>query len=73
MLDCVFCFPAARSAVKLKVGLNGFNFNQCADIYRATGINLTNGIQLCAGGEESADTCNGDSGDCFLKWNFWEH
>lgn len=65
MVDFIFCdcFSASRSAVKLKLELNGFNFNQCAGIYRPFGINLTNGTQLCAGGEEGKDSCSGDSGD----------
>lgn len=27
------------------------------------GVTLTNGSQLCAGGEEGKDSCAGDSGD----------
>lgn len=44
--------------------VNGFSLNQCAKIYdRDMGIKLTKDKQLCAGGEDGKDTCNGDSGD----------
>lgn len=55
---------ATRSEVVLKVELNGFNFNECAEIYyRNSGINITNGKQLCASGEWGKDSCNGDAGN----------
>lgn len=47
----------------MKVSVNSFNLSECANIYRMTGINLTNGMQLCAGGEENKDSCEGDSGN----------
>lgn len=52
---------ASRSEIKLKLEVNGFNLNRCGQVYRAAGITL-NPKQLCAGGEEGKDSCNGDSG-----------
>lgn len=52
---------ASRSDIKLKLEVNGFNLNRCGQVYRAAGITL-NPKQLCAGGEEGKDSCNGDSG-----------
>lgn len=37
--------------MKLKVEVRGYNFDECAGIYRRQSINLSN-AQLCAGGEE---------------------
>lgn len=61
-------FSASRSEVKLKVEVNGFNLQECAKIFsREIGIKLTNDKQLCAGGEDNKDSCEGDSGNlnCF--------
>lgn len=56
-------FSASRSDVKMKLEMTGFNLNECANIYRTLGYFLTNGKQLCAGGEDGKDSCNGDSGE----------
>lgn len=41
--------------------MNGFSFNSCNSKYRTININILSS-QLCAGGEEGKDSCNGDSG-----------
>ncbi|XP_055323307.1 serine protease easter-like isoform X2 [Sitodiplosis mosellana] len=46
------------SDVKMKVEINGFNWNRCNDKYGRRLI----AAQLCAGGEEGKDSCSGDSG-----------
>lgn len=38
--------------------MNGFNLIRCEDIYHTLSRN-----QLCAGGEQGKDSCNGDSGE----------
>lgn len=63
----IFQFSASRSDVKLKLDVNGFNFDQCSNIYEKSSIKLSN-KQLCAGGEEGKGTCNGDSGDLIDFW-----
>lgn len=50
-----------QSDVKMKLEMNGFNLNQCDDIYRRIQLTLSKN-QLCAGGEAGKDSCNGDSG-----------
>lgn len=64
-------FSGTRSQVKLKLDVKGFNLNECTKIYHKMGINLTNGMQICAGGEGGKDSCNGDSGKSIeiLNWN----
>lgn len=47
----------------MKLAVNGFNLTECADVYRNVGAHLTRGKQLCAGGEEDKDSCEGDSGN----------
>lgn len=54
-------FTASRSEVKLKLEVNGFNLNQCSNVYRRASITLGTNV-LCAGGEEGKDSCSGDSG-----------
>ncbi|XP_031616424.1 serine protease easter-like [Contarinia nasturtii] len=51
----------ARSDVKMKIEINGVPNTHCNNMYRARLITLTT-KQLCAGGEEGKDSCNGDSG-----------
>lgn len=53
---------ASKSDVKLKVEVDGFNFDKCKNLYRVTKIDLIQS-QLCAGGKEGEDSCSGDSGD----------
>lgn len=48
----------SQSNVKLKLEMNGFNLIRCEDIYHTLSRN-----QLCAGGEQGKDSCNGDSGE----------
>lgn len=52
---------ASKSDVKLQLELNGVNLNTCNNVYRSLRITLTP-KQLCAGGIEGRDSCNGDSG-----------
>ncbi|XP_031632048.1 serine protease easter-like isoform X2 [Contarinia nasturtii] len=51
----------SKSDVKLKVEVDGFNWNRCNKLYRITGISLIQS-QLCAGGKAGEDSCQGDSG-----------
>lgn len=68
-IDFANYFSASRSAVKLKLDVNGFNLERCSNVYRSVSIELSN-TTLCAGGEDSADSCSGDSGDSGeLKFN----
>lgn len=59
----IHMISASRSDVKQKLDVFGFNLNECKNIYRTTGTTLSDDKQLCAGGEEGKDSCNGDSGD----------
>lgn len=61
--DRIINFSGSQSAVKLKLGVNGINFNKCANNYRTLRLNLTGNSQLCASGKGGDGTCNGDSGD----------
>lgn len=54
-------FLASKSEIKLKVEVDGFNFDRCSELYRVTGLKLIP-TQLCAGGKEGEDSCSGDSG-----------
>lgn len=54
--------------MKKKLEVNGYNLNQCDEIYRRLNIRLDS-TQLCAGGERGRDSCNGDSG-CAFNVNF---
>lgn len=52
------------SDVKLKLSMEGFNWNQCKRIYRTRFAKPSDlgDKELCAGGNEGEDTCSGDSG-----------
>lgn len=64
IFDCVFRFSGRASKVKLKLGVRGFNFTQCAHNYQIVGFSgLTNEKQLCASGEGGDGTCSGDGGE----------
>lgn len=52
---------ARQSAVKLAVGLNGVDINTCQTRLGSLNIRVAE-TQLCAGGEQGKDSCNGDSG-----------
>lgn len=56
-----YSFSGTQSQIKLKVEVNGFNLDQCSNVYRNFSINLSD-EHLCAGGEEGKGSCNGDSG-----------
>lgn len=52
---------ASKSNVKLKVTVDGVPTSECNSVYRQ--LNVAIGPrQLCAGGKQGADSCNGDSG-----------
>lgn len=57
-----FLFTASRSDVKLKVEVDGFDFDRCSERYTITGLQLIP-TQLCAGGKQGEDSCQGDSGN----------
>lgn len=63
-------YTASRSDVKLKLEVQGFNLNDCAEVYKNDGYIVTE-KHLCAGGDEGRDSCNGDSGNV-MKINFFE-
>lgn len=49
--------------MKLKVEVDGFNWDRCNQLYKqSTGIRLIQS-QLCAGGKDGEDSCQGDSGN----------
>ena len=50
------------------VALNITNINLCQEDYRRQ-TKLIPESQICAGGEENKDSCNGDSGGGLLKLN----
>ncbi|XP_063911848.1 phenoloxidase-activating enzyme 1-like [Zophobas morio] len=51
----------ALSGVKLKIAIPYFTWEQCANKYNTTRLQLTE-RQICAGGVEGMDACQGDSG-----------
>lgn len=51
-----------QSDVKMKLEMNGYNLNQCDNIYKRIQLTLSKN-QLCAGGDAGRDSCNGDSGN----------
>lgn len=56
-------FVGSTSDVKLKVEVDGFNWDRCNELYKqSTGIRLIQS-QLCAGGKDGEDSCQGDSGN----------
>ncbi|XP_023309942.1 serine protease 7-like [Anoplophora glabripennis] len=64
--------PTSFSKVKLFVGLPPFDKSACIEKYRIYRIYL-NESQVCAGGEENAGSCIGDSGGPLMmqKDNTW--
>lgn len=49
------------SNIKLKVALNAVNNEKCAETYSSFNLKIID-TQMCAGGEQGKDSCNGDSG-----------
>lgn len=58
-----------KSDVKLKVTVPGFNQALCQSLYQSQRVILSD-RQLCAGGEQGYDSCNGDSGAPLVAANF---
>ncbi|KYB29266.1 serine protease P8 [Tribolium castaneum] len=52
---------ASNSPVKLKLWVPVAETSQCSSKFKSAGVTLGN-RQLCAGGEQGRDSCNGDSG-----------
>ncbi|XP_044260042.1 phenoloxidase-activating factor 1-like isoform X2 [Tribolium madens] len=52
---------ASNSPVKLKLWVPVAETSQCSRKFKSAGVTLGN-KQLCAGGEQGKDSCNGDSG-----------
>lgn len=55
MLNSELDFLGTPSDVKLKVEIDGYNWNRCNNKYARRLIPT----QLCAGGEEGKDSCGG--------------
>lgn len=55
-----------QSATKQRIYLPLFDQAQCIEQYRAIRIDV-DGTQLCAGGIDQQDTCDGDSGNALMK------
>lgn len=55
-------FLGRKSSYKKKLGVNGFNLNECSNIYRSRNSMALGNNVMCAGGEEGKDSCSGDSG-----------
>lgn len=53
--------PEQVSRLKMKVELPSVGMEECSDQFSFLNITLRE-TQLCAGGEEGRDSCNGDSG-----------
>ncbi|XP_031619952.1 uncharacterized protein LOC116338681 [Contarinia nasturtii] len=51
------------SDVKLKLDINGFNWDRCNNLYGRRLVHQ----QLCAGGIEGKDSCSGDSGGPLMR------
>lgn len=67
--ESFFCdnfFEGRQSATKQKVYLPLFDQGQCIEQYQQIGIAVDE-KQLCAGGVEKQDTCDGDSGNALMK------
>jgi hypothetical protein len=60
-IPTLFVYTVAMSNVKMQVWLPVVSNEDCGRIYREKSISIGNG-QLCAGGIEGKDSCNGDSG-----------
>lgn len=56
-------FAGSPSEVKLKLEVKGFNLQSCNNIYNQIYRVSLNSRQMCAGGEDGKDSCNGDSGN----------
>jgi len=52
---------ASKSNRKLKVSVDGVPIDECNRVYRTLSVNI-GPKQLCAGGKQGLDSCNGDSG-----------
>lgn len=65
----LFQLAGSRSDVKLQLKVNGFNLNQCNNVYKRLSHSLTT-KHLCAGGEEGRDSCSGDSGGPLMGEDF---
>ena len=62
-----FYFPGASSSVLLEVELPVMRQDQCAEVYSRSSASYRRPIritssQMCAGGVNSKDSCDGDSG-----------
>uniref|UniRef100_A0A182QQ75 CLIP domain-containing serine protease n=1 Tax=Anopheles farauti TaxID=69004 RepID=A0A182QQ75_9DIPT len=57
---------ASQSEKKLKVELTVRDLNDCAPVYKRSGIFLQPS-QMCAGGVKQKDTCSGDSGGPLMR------
>lgn len=61
----IFHFLASESTVKLKFQVRGVSKTLCGNVYKLGFENK----QLCAGGEQGVESCNGDSGGPLMFQN----
>lgn len=48
--------------MKLKLPVPVVSRSDCASVYSKASVDISEKLQLCAGGEKGQDSCNGDSG-----------
>ncbi|XP_031619835.1 serine protease easter-like [Contarinia nasturtii] len=55
---------ATSSSIKMKVDIDGYNWNECNELYSQS----LRSTQICVGGIEGKDSCSGDSGGPLMRY-----